>query len=218
MTTREFLTPLTIALALVLLLATIAGFVLIPADTILPVHWGPTGQADRFMPRDGALVMLPGIAALVVGLIVVAAKKSPSDRVAGARSGLRVVVPVILGLASVIQVGTVLIGLGHQVDMVRMIVLGVGVMFVVLGNVLPKSQPNMLSGVRLPWTLKSAANWQATNRLVGMLMLLGGLLMVLAALLTGHPLVLLATVLAGAIVPTLVGAIYSYRLSRGEGA
>lgn len=103
MTMREFLTPLTIALALVLVLATITGFVLIPADTILPVHWGPTGQADRFMPRDGALVLLPGIAALVVCLIVVAAKKSPSDRVAGARSGLLVVVPVILGLANVIQ-------------------------------------------------------------------------------------------------------------------
>ncbi|WP_332700511.1 SdpI family protein [Devosia sp.] len=214
MTLRDLFTPLALVLALALAAATLAGFVLVPAGTILPVHWGISGQADGFLPRDAALLLLPGIFVLVIALIWLSTRLNAPERVAGARHGLRVVVPGLLALCLVIQAATILIGMGQPVDMVRIIVLALGLLFVLLGNVLPKSQPNAVSGVRLPWTMASPANWQATNRLVGLLMLLAGLAMAIAALLTSSPYALLAVVTAGVLIPLLAGTLYSYRLSR----
>lgn len=216
MTLRDFFTPPATVLALCLLAATFAGFFLVPAGTILPVHWGISGEADAFMPRDAALLQLPAIMLGVVALIWFLTRLSASERVAGARHGLRVVVPGILALGLVIQCAVILIGMGQEVDMVRIIVLAIGVLFVLLGNVLPKSQPNAVSGVRLPWTMANPANWQATNRLVGWLMLLGGLAMVIAALLSSNPQALLAVVAVSVLIPLLIGGVYSYRLSRGH--
>ncbi len=42
------------------------------------------------------------------------------------------------------------------------------------------------AGIRLPWTMRNPANRQATNRLGGVLLMVGGLVMVVAALVTGQ--------------------------------
>ena len=215
MTPRDFFTPLSMLLALALAAGTIAGFILVPAGTSLPVHWGINGQPDSFLPRDLALLLLPGIFLGVIALMYVVIRSAPTERVAGARHGLRAVVPGLLALALVIQFATILIGLGQAVDMVRVIVLAAGLLLVVVGNVLPKSRPNSVSGMRLPWTMSDPANWQATNRLVGLLLLLGGAIMAIAAVLTGNPYILAGTVGLGVIVPVIAGTAYSYRLSRG---
>ncbi|WP_164125602.1 SdpI family protein, partial [Stenotrophomonas maltophilia] len=78
------------------------------------------------------------------------------------------------GLALAIQAGVVLIGAGYPDLMVRIISLGIGVMLILLGNVLPKTQPNRLAGLRLPWAGTDPAEWRATQRLTGILMMLCG--------------------------------------------
>jgi uncharacterized membrane protein len=193
---------------------TVAGFVLVPADTPLPIHWGIGGEADWFVPRDLALLMLPLVAALVVGLLVGLQRAAGAERVRASRHAVAAVVPALLGLFVAIQASIVSIGLDVPVDMPRVIVAGIGVLFVVMGNILPKTQQNLLAGVRLPWTLGSPANWQATNRLAGMLMLAGGGAMVLVAVLTGATPILVAVTLIAALAPVIVATVYSWRMAR----
>jgi uncharacterized membrane protein len=214
MTPRDILTPLNIGLVAILAIATAAGFVLVPAGTTLPVHWGITGEADGFLPRDAALLMLPLIALLILALLVGAQRLAGEQRRQASRFAIAAAVPALLALFTAIQVGTVMIGSGVDVDMVRVIVVGVGALFIVLGNVMPKTQPNWIAGIRLPWTLSDPVNWQATHRVGGLLMMVGGAAIVLAAILTGHPMTLLAVTLAGVFLPVVVTTIYSYRLSR----
>jgi uncharacterized membrane protein len=214
MTSRDILTPLNLGLVVILAIATAAGFMLVPAGTTLPVHWGITGEADGFLPRDAALLMLPLIALLVLALLVGVQRLAGEQRRQASRFAIAAVVPALLALFTAIQVGTVMIGSGVDVDMVRVIVVGVGALFIVLGNVMPKTQPNWIAGIRLPWTLSDPVNWQATHRVGGLLMMAGGAAIVLAAILTGHPMTLLAVTLAGVFLPVLVTTIYSYRLSR----
>jgi len=214
MTSRDILTPLNLGLVAILATATAAGFVLVPAGTTLPVHWGITGEADGFLPRDAALLMLPLVALLVLALLVGAQRLAGEQRRQASRFAIAAVVPGLLALFTAIQVGTVMIGSGVDVDMVRVIVGGVGALFIVLGNVMPKTQPNWIAGIRLPWTLSDPVNWQATHRVGGLLMMAGGAAIVLAAILTGHPMTLLAVTLAGVFLPVVVTTIYSYRLSR----
>lgn len=208
--THPVATPFNLVLAVALAAATIAGFVLVPAGVDLPVHWGVTGAADGFLPRDLALLLLPVIAMLVLAPLVWLGRHAAA---AGGRHALAAAVPMLLGLFLVLQIAIVMIGAGVAVDMIRLIVLVLGVMFAVLGNILPKTQPNGFAGVRLPWTLRDPANWQATNRLAGWLMLLGGLLMAGAALLSGRPEILLGATAVAVIVPILVATIFSYRFA-----
>lgn len=214
MTPRDILTPLNLGLVAILAIATAAGFILVPAGTTLPVHWGITGEADGFLPRDAALLMLPLIALLVLALLVGAQRLAGEQRRQASRFAIAAAVPALLALFTAIQVGTVLIGSGVDVDMVRVIVVGVGALFIVLGNVMPKTQPNWIAGIRLPWTLSDPVNWQATHRVGGLLMMAGGAAIVLAAIVTGHPVALLAITLVGVFLPVAITTIYSYRLSR----
>jgi uncharacterized membrane protein len=122
----------------------------------------------------------------------------------------------VLAIFLAIQVGIVLIGIGHAVDMVRIVVGAIGVLLVVLGNVLPKSQPNWIAGIRLPWTLADRANWQATHRLGGRLVLAGGIVIILATLATADAPVLLAIMIAAVLLPMLIATVYSWRLWRRD--
>lgn len=208
--THPVATPFNLVLAVALAVATIAGFVLVPAGIDLPVHWGLSGAPNAVLPRDLALLMLPAIAVLILGLLVWVRRSAAA---AGGRQALTTAMSVLLGLFVAVQTAIVMIGVGIAVDMVRIVVLALGVVFVVLGNIMPKTQPNGVAGIRLPWTLADAANWQATNRLGGWLMLLGGLLMACTALLSGQPAILLTATAIGVIVPILVATLFSYHLA-----
>ncbi len=203
-----FFTPIRVALVVALVAAFVAGLLLVPAGTMLPVHWGPSGEADGFLPREGAL-LVPLVMVAVVWMIFLAVSRfaRPADLAAG-RHSYGVVVTAITGLALVMEVATVLIGVGVPVNMVQVLGLALGALLVVLGNVLPKSQPNSFAGIRLPTTLQDPANWQATHRLTGLLCIISGLVLIVVAALLPAP-SLIWWLLGCVFVPILIGVVYS---------
>ncbi len=82
---------------------------------------------------------------------------------------------------------------------------GMAAFLVITGNVFGKTERNFFIGIRLPWTIASAANWKATHRLAGKLMVLFGL--VLAVVNTFY--VNLGLMLALSIGPLLLPVLYS---------
>ena len=203
-----FFTPIRVALVVALVAAFVAGLLLVPAGTMLPVHWGPSGEADGFLPREGAL-LVPLVMVAVVWVIFLAVSRfaRPADLAAG-RHSYGVVVTAITGLALVMEVATVLIGIGVPVNMVQVLGFALGALLVVLGNVLPKSQPNSFAGIRLPTTLHDPANWQATHRLTGLLCIISGLLLIVVAALLPAP-SQIWWLLGCVFVPILIGVVYS---------
>lgn len=214
MTYRDIFGPITIGLIVALIVTAFIGFLLIPGDATLPVHWGPTGEADGFMERTGALLMPLGIAAAVLALMAGVVRLARPEKLEPGRHLIRAVVPALIGLFLVILIGTVLIGVGVEVNMVRLIVLALGVLLVVMGNMLPKTQRNAYAGVRLPWTLSDPVAWQGAHRASGLASLLGGVLLIGLALATGEALVLLAGVVLAALLPLVAGGVVGWRLSR----
>lgn len=208
-----FFTPIRLLLLAGFAVTLLAGFVLVPDGTMLPVHWGLSGVADGFLPREWAL-LLPLLVVVAVWTIFlgIARFAKPEDMAAG-RYSAGVVLTALTALMLVIAVVTVLIGIGVAVNMVQVLALGIGALLVVLGNVMPKSQPNSFAGLRLPTTLRDAANWQATHRLTGLLCIVGGVVLVPAALLAPPP-GLIAWLLGCVLVPILVGSLYSLNYAR----
>jgi uncharacterized membrane protein len=201
-------TPIRIALLVALVAAFITGLVLVPSGTMLPVHWGVSGEADGFLPREWALLM-PLLMAMFVWAIffIVGRVAKPSDAAAG-RHTAGVVITALTGLALVLEAATVLIGIGVAVNMVQVLGLALGVLLLILGNAMPKSQPNSFAGLRLPSTLNDPVNWQATHRLTGLLCIIAGLVLIAAALLLPAP-TLIWWLLGCVFAPILIGVVYS---------
>ncbi|MEZ5492840.1 MAG: SdpI family protein [Gammaproteobacteria bacterium] len=82
---------------------------------------------------------------------------------------------------------------------------GMAAFLVITGNVFGKTERNFFIGIRLPWTIASAANWKVTHRLAGKLMVAFGL--VLAVINTFY--VNLWLMLALCIGPLLLPVLYS---------
>lgn len=207
--------PLVLPLAAALVATTIAGYLMIPSATELPIHWGIDGKPDAFWPRDRALLTAPVGATVVLALMALTERFAP-----GRQAGRHVVAAAstgILALFMAIQTVIVLIGLGFDISMVNVIAFAMGLLSVVIGNVMPKSQPNGIAGLRLPWTLADPANWVATHRLTGRLMLVSGSLLMLAALALNAGPLLAAVTIAAFMLPFAVGGLYSYIFSRRQG-
>ena len=86
-----------------------------------------------------------------------------------------------------------------------------GLLFLILGNYLPKIRQNRTMGIRLPWTLASGENWTRTHRLAGFLWVAGGLLLILLTLLGLGNVWGYAAVTAAMV---LIPGFYSWELHR----
>lgn len=199
------------ALALV---ALAAGFAL-PPDIRLPMHWNAAGAVDRWGGRWPALLFPVGFAA-IVAIVFAGVARFESYREAMARSAglIRVVWLGMIGLAWVIELMVLAVAFHWQVAPVRLLIVGMGALFIAMGNQFGKSRPMRLIGIRTPWTLASPDIWIATHRLGGKLFVVAGLVWCavgLVASLGPHTArALMAVLLAAALVP----AGWSYVLWR----
>ena len=214
MTLKELVAPMSLMVSAALLLAAATGFLIVPADAILPIHWGIDGRPDGFAPRNTALLMPIGIAAVLFGLYAIMARYGARGQVERGRHLLRGLLPALLGVFLVIEIGVVLVGVGAEVDMARMLVLAVAVLLMVMGNLLPKTQPNHFAGIRLPWMMNHALAWQAGHRVAGNASIVAGLLLMLLAIVTGAAPVLFAGMLAALVLPMVAGSAVGWRVSR----
>ncbi len=162
----------------------------IPEDARTPLHWGLTGEADRFGDKAetiAALWTFAGIGVLVSGLLALAPALDP--RAANLR---RRPVPYLVGwvatLAILVLCSALIAALGagiapENLSPARMIIGAISLLLLVLGNFLGKVRPNFVLGVRTPWTLSSDIAWEKTHRLAGWLFVLTGLAGIAASIL-----------------------------------
>lgn len=212
----RFRSPLNIALVGVGLLATIAGFLLIPAGIALPAHWGVDGQPDLHLPRNWALLQLPAIIASVWAIFWAIDRFGNSDRRRASAHVVNVVLTALTALFVLIQILVVMVGMGVAIDVVRIVLVGVALMQIALGNAMPKSQPNTVAGIRIPTTLADPANWRATHRLAGVLMIVSAIALLAATVFWSIGSWLIGAFVASWIVPLLIGSLYSLAYARSH--
>ena len=91
----------------------------------------------------------------------------------------------------------------------------IGVLFILLGNILPKTKPNSFVGVRLSWCMDSDEHWHITNRNCGIAMVLSGICTVIAGLIVRNGTYIIYMILS-LIVFLTVATIYSYVIIKGK--
>ncbi|MGZ3297425.1 MAG: SdpI family protein [Asticcacaulis sp.] len=185
------------------------------ADAPIATHFDLQGHVNGYMPRDMALAFLPALA-LILSLFLlwilpaIMPKNASLSRSSEAYG--------IFGLATVLflcGIHVVLIAgaLGLPLDRVRISLGGAGLLFLVIGNYLPKMRFNYVAGFKTPWTLSNEEVWDKTHRLGGRLFMLTGLLTVIAAIFLPASFGF-AVLLLMALLTTLITTGYSYVVAR----
>jgi uncharacterized membrane protein len=192
---------------------TATAWVKIPDRTGLPVHWGLNGQPDKIWPKPAALLAAPVIAALLIGILWLVGRLASDEQVDPGRYVAEMAIAGLLGLICAIQFGLLLIGVGSEIDMIRIVAFGLAFTLLLTGIALPRSEPNGYAGVRLPWTMRDPHNWHVTHRVTGVLMALGGLETAVVAWAFPQPPYLLAAIAVAVVVPVVAGMIVSAALA-----
>jgi uncharacterized membrane protein len=154
----------------------------------VPTHFDADGEPDRYSSRLSAAVSMPVfMAALHVAGRVFGGWPGMHDRInedSAARSVEDAIGMVELSMLPA-HGATVARALGAPVDMDRTMQLSIGMLFLALGNRLPKLPRNGLVGIRTPWTLRDPAVWERTHRVGGYLLMAAGLVNLLSIGLRG---------------------------------
>ena len=195
--------------SLVILLPMIAGVVLwnqLPQK--IPSHWNAVGEVDGWSSKPFAVFGLPLMMLGFHWICVVATcadpkKKNYADKLLHLVFWL---IPVITIVLNIIVYLTAL-GMGVRTEVIMPIVLGL--LFVIVGNYLPKCKQNYTIGIKIPGTLDSEENWNKTHRLAGWTWTFGGLAMIATAFFGGF-----WALMGIALVMSLVPVVYSYILHR----
>ena len=195
--------------SIVILLPMVAGLVLwnrLPEQ--VPFHWNAAGEVDGWASRPVA-VFVPSAMMLALQwlcMLVTSADPKKQNHPEKVMHLILWLIPIITVFISALMYVSAL-GVSVRVETLMPILLGL--VFVAIGNYMPKCKQNYTIGIKIPWTLASEENWNRTHRFAGWVWVGGGI----AVMLTGFFNLFWLMMVVTAIM-VLVPFIYSYILHR----
>jgi uncharacterized membrane protein len=199
--------------AIIVAMVLLSGAVWSELPDRIPTHWNFRGEVDGWSGRLSGAFSVPGIA-LAVWLLLPLLRRVDPRRANYERFNetFFVIVNSIVLFMAVMHTMMLGAALGLPIDMTRAVLALIGLVFVVLGNFLPRLRSNWWMGVRTPWTLENERVWRETHRLAGWTFVAGGALAVLSAFLPAT--VRTAVAFTGLISAGLLPVVWSYVLWR----
>ncbi|WP_232367271.1 SdpI family protein [Altererythrobacter lutimaris] len=182
----------------------------LPAGTELPIHWNAAGVPDDFAPALQALLLSPAILAGASVLFWLLPSLEPlQNKLEGSAPLLKVSWLGIILLMCILQAVVGLPAFGIEMP-INAVLLGVGLLFLLIGNALPKSRPGFFVGIRTPWTITDTDNWIATHRLGGKLFMLAGAIIAALSLVPGILEMTAVVVVTAVLFAAFVPLVYSW--------
>ena len=202
----------------------VAVLFLLP-DTVA-AHFGVDGQPDRYGSKYEAF-LLPGIilATYLIYLLIRNLKqKSSADNTEQIERRLSVtdtVVMISLVLLNVLCVYVLMLmndpALAKDSESLinTIIPAMVGILFIVLGNIMPKTKRNHFLGIRVKFAMDTDEHWYIANRAGGIAMVISGLVTVIAGLILRSFFYIIVMTIALLITNT-VAILVSYVKIKGK--
>ncbi len=161
--------------SVIILLPVIAGLILwdkLPEE--VPVHFNAQGDADGWGSKSTAVFAMPLFMLALHWICVFVTSLDPKSKNITVKN-LNLVL-WITPVLSVFVCGLIYsFALGYKFDISMVFPIFFGILFIVIGNYMPKCKQNYSIGVKTPWALESEENWNYTHRLAGKTWVFGGL-------------------------------------------
>jgi len=174
-------------------------------------HWNAAGQPNGYSSKAFAAFFFPffniGIYLLLFFVPYIDPKKSNYNKF---KNIYHIIKSALVVFLTVLYMLVVLNGLGYKMPINIAVPLSVAFLFIIIGVFLERIKPNWFIGIRTPWTLSSDIVWQKTHKFGSKVFILGGFLMLLAAVLPQW----FSWFIGLFILMVLITIIYSYLLYR----
>ena len=199
----------------------------------VPAHYDLQGNIDRWGSKWETL-LLPAVV-LVMGVIFAAVGANMTRRAgedgqkqAHAASNVKVlqVTMLVTGLMFTVLQAYILYGAGRGAaqeavsgdGIMRITSVCMGILFIVLGNVMPRTKYNSTVGFRCSWSMYNDVTWQRCNRFAGTAMMGAGLIILIGVILApaAWAVPLLLIVLTACLIVCLCYAHRVYREEKGK--
>ncbi len=195
--------------SIIILLPMLVGLILwnrLPEQ--VPFHWNAEGEVDGWASRPVA-VFVPSAAMLALQWLCLLVTSTDPKKQNHPQKVVHLVFWLIPLITVVLSTFVYASALGSNVRVEVLMPILLGLVFIAIGNYLPKCKQNYTIGIKIPWTLASEENWNRTHRLSGWVWVGGGIVMMLAGFFDAF----WVTMIVVAIM-VLVPLIYSYILHR----
>ncbi len=181
-------------------------------DTIA-THWGVDGEPNGFSSKAFVVFGLPLIlfALQWICLLVTSWDNKQVSQSLKALGIIYWIVPAVSVFANAI---TYAYALGKEIDVGLLSPLFCGLMFIYIGNYMPKTKLNHTLGIKIKWTLQSEENWNKTHRFAGKIWVIGGALILLAVFLP--EILMVGSVTTILVILVVAPIVYSYIIYRQE--
>lgn len=196
------------ALALLPLAATAVVYGFLPDE--VPMRWGLDGSVSYSEKSFIWIIACLGVvmAALFSILPLIDPRGQNYSRFMEYYETFTVVVVAFFGILTGVMISESLNP--GAISMGRILILMVGLLFLFIGNLLPKLKNNFFIGIRTPWTLSDPDIWNRTHRIGGRIYFIFGLCTALWALMPLWPLLIYIVAGVGLVSITVVPYLYSY--------
>lgn len=185
------------------------------ADSI-PIHFNLQGQPDSYGSRFMAVIGMPLIllaAQTVTVLLLYFAKPHQPEILNG------IILLIVPAMAVLLQSAWISCGLGKEISIASLIVRFLGLLFIALGNYLPKATRNKAIGIRTRASLSSDDSWNAANRIGGYAFFLTGIALILLSFVLPEKSLMAALLIAGILCAAIpVSFSYSYAKKHSGGS
>ena len=178
---------------------------------VMTTHWGFDNQPNGWSSLPFAVFGFPLILLAIQWLCVwgtTVLDKSNQDKNEKIQRLVFWIIPVLSNFCCGMMYA---IALGKDFAPMAPVAL-IGILFILIGNYMPKTRMNATIGIKIPSTYSSEENWNATHRFAGKVWVIGGIAMLFSMLLPLKWSV--AVMLLSIAVLVAAPMIYSYRYYR----
>ena len=197
--TRFHLLLLTVTLAI-----TGVCFFRIPADFVYSAHWSGS-TADWLWPRE-AILVAPVLQVALLFAFFALGRLLTKNQYAKSQHILDPALTLILAVITATQLGLLLMGVGSDLDFVRVTGFGLGATLLLLGVVLFEAERHTYAGLRMPWPVHSDRAWIVVHRAAGLAYGGAGLGLLVLAWRDAGPGLLVLSFAAAIVLPAVVAA------------
>jgi len=171
---------------------------------MVATHWNASWEPDGYSSRFFAAFILPLIILAGQAVLCISINHDPKmkHQPGALKETIKWMLPVLMNIVQILIISN---ALGYKIDGSILITVYIGILFVILGVMIPKCKQNYTIGIKLPWTLSSEENWNRTHKLAGIVWFWGG-----AAIIITSPLRLFWLLIGILVLMAIIPIVYSF--------
>ena len=189
----------------------IVAYPSLPAQVV--TNWGFNGDVEY--SSKSMLWLLWAINAGMIPLFFVIPKIDPKGKSYAKVDGFYTYfrLAMVVFLAVMMEITILSANDPYRFNVGKISVLGVSLLFIFIGNYLPKCKQSFTMGIKTMWTLSDERVWNKTHRFGGVLFVISGVVTLAAGLFLSEKLMFAVTMVV-TLGTCIVTIVYSYLLYR----